>query len=96
MKAVPERMTIGLEPVAGAEPDGLEVVFRGADATLTSGREYDLPAGKAGTWEFTVTVSSRVADGGGFLFQRRGFLLAQRTQDYNPMGRDYVTLDSGA
>ena len=96
MKAVPERVTIGLEPVTGTEPDGLEVAFRGADGAVTSGREYDLPAGKAGTWELTVTVSSRVAAGGGFLFQRRGFLLAHRTQDYNPDGRDYVTLDTGA
>ena len=49
MKAVPERVTIGLEPVTGTEPDGLEVAFRGADGAVTSGREYDLPAGKAGT-----------------------------------------------
>ena len=43
MKTVPERATIGLEPVPGTEPDGLEVVFHGADGGLASGREYDLP-----------------------------------------------------
>ncbi len=89
-----ERVSIRIEPVAGAEPDDFQVVFRGADGSVAAGSSFELPAGKVGTWELTVTVAREVAAGGGFLFQRRGFLLGHRTQDYNPQGRDFVTLQA--
>ena len=95
-KPTPDRVSILLEPVPGTEPDPLRVTFRGADDSETTGTDFALPAGKVGTWELSVTVASEIAIGGGFLFQRRGFLLGHRTQDYNPLGRDYVTLDANS
>jgi hypothetical protein len=89
------RNSITLEPTPGAEPDAFVVTFRGADGSETTGSAFALPAGKVGTWELTVTVAAEVSTGGGFLFQRRGFLLGHRTQDYNLLGRDYVTLEAG-
>ncbi|MCZ6633435.1 MAG: DUF3604 domain-containing protein [bacterium] len=85
-------VSMDLEPVDGSEPDGFEVGFVGRDGVETTGEAYDLPAGKVGTWELRITVHSEVA--GGFLFQRRGFLLGHRTQVDNPLGRDYVTLET--
>jgi len=88
------RVSITLQPISGSEPDAFDVTFRGADGSEMTGSEFALPAGKVGAWELTVTVAAEVSTGGGFLFQRRGFLLGHRTQDYNPLGRDYVTLDA--
>ena len=94
MKTFPPRVSISIDAIPGGEPDGFAVAFRGRDGSVTTGPAFALPAGKVGTWELTVTVATEVAEGGGFLFQRRGFLLGHRTQDVNPSGRDYVTLTS--
>ena len=87
---------VGLEIQAepGAEPDRCDVAFHGVDGRVDRGLALTLPAGRVGTWEFTVTVRAPVAAGGGFLFRRHGFLLGHRVQDYNPRGRDYVTLET--
>ncbi len=89
-----DRVSISIEPVPGTEPDRFDVAFRGADGSETPGREFELPAGKVGTWELVITAAAEVSPGGGFLFQRRGFLLGHRTQDNNPLGRDYATLET--
>jgi GWxTD domain-containing protein len=78
-KPATDRVSVFIEPIPGREPDGFAVAFRGADGSEATGAEFSLPAGKVGTWELTVTVASEVATGGGFLFQRRGFLLGHRT-----------------
>ncbi len=93
-RVMPTRATIALESTPGDEPDAFRVAFRAVDDSETTGPEFTLPAGKVGTWELTVTVAAEVSTGGGGLFQRRGFLLGHRTQDYNPLGRDYVTLEA--
>lgn len=89
-------VSIEAQPEPGAEPDRIEVAFHGADGRVDRGLALTLPAGKVGTWECTVTVSRPVQPGGGFLIQRHGFLLGHRVQDYNPLGRDFVTLESNA
>ncbi len=94
--AIPKRVTIEIDPEPGAEPDRCELAFHGVDGTVDRGLALTLPAGKAGTWELTVTARRPVPAGGGFLFQRHGFLLSHRIQDYNPPGRDYVTLESNS
>ncbi len=94
MRQFPSPVSISIDAVSGEEPDGFEVSFQGSDGFVTTGAEFALPAGKVGTWTLAVTVATEVASGGGFLFQRRGFLLGHRTQDVNPLGRDYVTLKS--
>ena len=88
------RKTISAEMVPGDEPDSLALKFRGCDGAEAGGACFELTAGTVGTWELTVTVGAAVPPGGGFLFQRRGFLLGHRTQDYNPLGRDFVTLET--
>jgi hypothetical protein len=93
-KPKPERVSITIQPVAGDEQDTFEVAFLGADGSRAQGTELTLPAGKVGTWEITCTVAEPVATGGGFLFQRHTFLFSHRIQDYNPRGRDYVTMQS--
>ena len=50
------------------------------------------PRGAVGTWEFRIIVEAPVAAGGGFLFERHGFLLSHSVQNTRPRGRDYVTL----
>lgn len=35
--------------IPGDEPDGFEVLFRGADGSVASGSTFNLPAGKVGT-----------------------------------------------
>jgi len=86
--------TITEAAVEGMEPDEFSVAFQGRDGSLATAAEFALPAGKVGTWELRVRVAESVTRGGGFLFQRKGFLLGHRTQDYNPLGRDYVTLEA--
>lgn len=87
-------VSIEVRPESGAERDRCEVAFHGVDGTVDRGLALTLPAGRVGTWEITVTVRETVQPGGGFLFQRHGFLLGHRVQDYNPPGRDYVTVES--
>ena len=87
-------VSIEVDPEPGAEPDRCEIAFYGRDSRVDRGLALTLPAGRVGTWELTVTVRNAVQPGGGFLFQRHGFLLGHRVQDYNPRGRDYVTLAS--
>lgn len=87
-------VSIEIDPEPGAEPDRCEVAFHGRDGTVDRGSALTLPAGRVGTWDFTVTVRTAVRPGGGFLFRRHGFLLGHRVQDYNPRGRDYVTLEA--
>ena len=93
-RSTPRRVTIEIDPAPGAEPDRCELAFQCRDGAVERGLALTLPAGRAGTWEFTVTVRETVRPGGGFLFQRHGFLLGHRMQDHNPRGRDYVTLES--
>ena len=90
----PNRVSITLRPEPGNEPDAFVVTFQAADGSETSGLDLDLPAGKVGTWEITATVAVTVSPGGGFLFQRHTFLFSHRIQDYNPLGRDFVTLET--
>lgn len=92
--SAPQRVSITIQPVPGHEPDSFSVAFQGADGVTAAGGELTLPAGKVGTWEFAVTAAAPVPAGGGFLFQRHTFLLSHRIQDYNPQGRDYVTLEA--
>ena len=82
--------------IPGDEPDGFEVLFRGADGSVASGSTFNLPAGKVGTWEIKFTAAADVQDGGGFCFFRRGFLLGHAPQLNNPLGRDYVTMESNS
>lgn len=89
-------VSIEVQPEPGAERDRCEVAFHGVDGRVDRGLALTLPAGRVGTWELTVTARETVQPGGGFLFQRHGFLLGHRVQDYNPRGRDYVTLESHA
>ena len=93
-RPTPKRVSIEIQPETGAEPDRCEVAFHGSDGGADRGLALTLPAGRVGTWELTVSVRGSVQPGGGFLFQRHGFLLGHRVQDYNPRGRDYVTLES--
>ena len=90
----PNRVSITLQPEPGNEPDAFVVAFQGADGSEATGLDLDLPAGKVGTWEITATVAVTVSPGGGFLFQRHTFLFSHRIQDYNPLGRDFVTLEA--
>ncbi len=87
-------VAIPVEPQPGSEPDEFWVTFVGADGSISCGTEFELTAGRVGTWELRVRVARPVAVGGGFLFQRRGFLLAFHLQDYAPAARDYVTLEA--
>ena len=88
----PAARTLPYRARGGNEPGGLDVTFRTADALRVSGPDLHLTAGAVGTWEFRITVESPVAPGGGFLFERYGFLLSHQVQDTRPRGRDYVTL----
>ena len=76
----------------GNEPSSLEVTFHSAAGPSVSGPNLRLTAGAVGTWEFRIEVESPVAAGGGFFFERYGFLLSHSIQDARPRGRDYVTL----
>ena len=89
-----KRVGFRVDAQSGSEPGGFTVTFHGQDGYESTGAHFELTAGKVGTWALSVSVTERVAAGGGFVFFRRGFLLAHRTQDYNPRGRDYVTLES--
>ncbi len=76
----------------GNEPGGVEVTFHSADGPSLSGPHLHLTAGAVGTWEFRIAVGAAVATGGGFFFERYGFLLSHAIQNTRPRGRDYVTL----
>ena len=78
----------------GNEAGGLEVRFHGTDGQSVSGPDLHLIAGAVGTWELRLTVKAPVAAGGGFLFERYGFLLSHCVQNTRPRGRDYVTLQA--
>ena len=78
----------------GNEPGGLEVTFHSADGPGVSGPNLQLTAGAVGTWEFRIAVKAPVAAGGGFFFERYGFLLSHSVQNTRPRGRDYVTLQA--
>ncbi|MXX15617.1 MAG: DUF3604 domain-containing protein [Gemmatimonadetes bacterium] len=87
-----QRVSITVQPVPGNEPDAFEVEFHGSDGSRSCGHDLELPAGKLGMWKITATVPETITAGGGFLFQRHSFLFSHRIQDYNPEGRDFVTL----
>ena len=76
----------------GNEPGRLDVTFYPVDGPAVSGPHLQLTAGAVGTWEFRITVEAPVSAGGGFFFERFGFLLSHSIQDTRPRGRDYVTL----
>ena len=95
-RSSPMYVSIEVQPESGTEPDRCDVAFHGRDGAVDRGLALTLPAGRVGTWELSVTVRDAVQAGGGFLFQRHGFLLGHRVQDYNPRGRDYVTLESSS
>ena len=76
----------------GNEPGGVEVTFHPADGPSLSGPHLHLTAGAVGTWEIRIAVKAPVAVGGGFFFERYGFLLSHAIQNTRPRGRDYVTL----
>ncbi len=76
----------------GNEPGSLDATFHPAGGASVSGPDLRLTAGAVGTWEFRVTVEAPVAAGGGFFFERYGFLLSHSIQNTRPRGRDYVTL----
>ena len=95
-RSAAQRVSIEIDPEPGNAPDRCDLAFHGRDGGVERGLALTLPAGRVGTWELTVTVRETVRPGGGFLFQRHGFLLGHRVQDYNPRGRDYVTLESNA
>jgi len=76
----------------GNEPGSLEVTFHPADGHTVTGSDLQLTAGVVGTWEIRIAVEAPVATGGGFFFERYGFLLSHSIQDTRPRGRDYVTL----
>lgn len=80
----------------GNEPGSLEVTFHPADGPSLSGPILNLTAGAVGTWEFRIAVEAAVATGGGFFFERYGFLLSHSIQNTRPRGRDYVTLHASA
>ncbi|MCY3896484.1 MAG: DUF3604 domain-containing protein [Chloroflexi bacterium] len=76
----------------GNEPGRLDVTFHPAEGPSVSGPDLRLTAGAVGTWEIRLAVEAAVATGGGFFFERYGFLLSHSIQDTRPRGRDYVTL----
>ena len=79
---------------AGNLPARLEVKFHQASGSSVTGPDLHLTAGAVGTWEFRLTVEAPVQAGGGFLFERYGFLLSHSVQNTRPRGRDYVTVHS--
>ena len=81
---------------AGNLPARLEVKFHQASGSSVIGPDLHLTAGAVGTWEFRITVKTPVPEvaGGGFLFERYGFLLSHSVQNTRPRGRDYVTVHS--
>lgn len=76
----------------GNEAGSLEVIFHSVDGQRVTGPDLHLTACAVGTWEFRMAVEAAVATGGGFFFERYGFLLSHSIQDSRPRGRDYVTL----
>ena len=93
-KERPERVNITIDSVPGNEPDDFKVEFLGSDGSQSKGPDMELYAGKLGTWKITATAADFIPAGGGFLFQRHSFLFSHRIQDYNPKGRDFVTLET--
>ncbi|MDE2868779.1 MAG: DUF3604 domain-containing protein [Chloroflexota bacterium] len=76
----------------GNEPGSLQVTFHPADGRTVTGPDLQLTAGTVGTWELRLAVEAPVGTGGGFFFERYGFLLSHSIQTTRPLGRDYVTL----
>lgn len=82
------------EVADGAAPDSFDVLFDSADDTLHARNPGTLHAGRVGTWTIELSPASPITRGGGYLLERWGFLLGHLTQDRNPAGRDYVTLEA--
>lgn len=76
----------------GNEPGSLDVTFRPVAGHPVTGPDLQLTAGAVGTWEIRIAIEAAVATGGGFFFERYGFLLSHSIQNCRPRGRDYVTL----
>ncbi len=92
----PAPATLPFRARGGNERARLEVRFHPAAGAAVTGPDLRLTAGAVGTWEFRITVQTPVAAGGGFLFERYGFLLAHRVQDDRPRGRDFAVLHASA
>lgn len=88
----PRVATLPFRVRGGNEPGRLDVAFHPADGPSVRGPDLRLTAGAVGTWEFRIEVEARVATGGGFFFERYGFLLSHSIQDTRPRGRDFVAL----
>ena len=84
--------TLPFRSRGGNDPGRLDARFQPASGPTVRGRDLGLTAGAVGTWEFRIIVEAPVAAGGGFLFERHGFLLSHSVQNTRPRGRDYVTL----
>ncbi len=84
--------TLPFRSRGGNDPGRLEARFQPASGPTVRGGDLGLTAGAVGTWEFRIIVEAPVAAGGGFLFERHGFLLSHSVQNTRPRGRDYVTL----
>ena len=82
------------EVTDGAEPDHYHVRFESADGAIQVHDPETLPAGKVGTWSIELSPTSDINAGGGYLLERWGFLFGHLTQDQNPAGRDFVTLEA--
>ena len=85
-RAIPQRVSIEIQPVTAAEPDRCDVAFCGSDGTADRGLALTLPAGRVGAWELTVTVRETVQAGGGYLFQRHGFSARAPCAGLQPAG----------
>lgn len=74
------------------QADGFEIDFTSDNGLQTIGPELQLTAGSVGTWNLRIRVAAPVSVGGGFLFERLGFLLSHCVQNKAPRARDYVTM----
>ncbi|MCY3958656.1 MAG: DUF3604 domain-containing protein [Chloroflexi bacterium] len=84
--------TLPFRSRGGNDPGRVDARFQPASGPTVRGRDLGLTAGAVGTWEFRIIVEAPVAAGGGFLFERHGFLLSHSVQNTRPRGRDYVAL----
>jgi len=78
----------------GSERDNFHVRFTSVDCAIRDVDPQTLPAGKVGTWKIELYPQSEIGLGGGYLLERWGFLFGYLTQDYNPAGRDFVTIET--
>jgi len=81
-----KRVNFRIDSSPGEEPGEFTVKFNDKKAS-------SIIAGCVRTWELRVDVKQQIPAGRGFVFELSGFLPAHRTQDYNPRGRDYVSLE---